>query len=138
MAPEVVGNKGASTKTESTAMGVRTYNASCDIWSAGVVLYVMISGEFPFYGSSAKDTLRQIIHNDVKYHHPAFSTCSTECLACVKSMLCKNSLLRPTAMNLLRTSPWLQRWVPSRVQERCDSLGVDVIEAKEGAQLCSV
>lgn len=35
MAPEMVGKK---------------YNEKCDIWSAGVILYIMLSGEPPFNG----------------------------------------------------------------------------------------
>lgn len=54
MAPEMVSNKGR-------------YNHSVDIWSLGVVLYVMIYGKFPFNGRD-QETAQEgdiIIQNEI-------------------------------------------------------------------------
>ena len=44
------------------------YNESCDIWSAGVILYILLSGEPPFSGQNNNEIYRKII--DMKYDFP--------------------------------------------------------------------
>ena len=47
MAPEVALNK---------------YNEKCDIWSCGVIMYVLLTGEFPFEGETKEETEDNIIN----------------------------------------------------------------------------
>ncbi len=37
-----------------------TYTEKCDLWSVGVILYIMLSGKPPFCGSSDKEILRKV------------------------------------------------------------------------------
>ena len=37
--------------------GKRNYNEMCDIWSAGIILYILLCSEPPFTGKSALDIL---------------------------------------------------------------------------------
>jgi len=53
MAPEVLEGK---------------YNEKCDIWSCGVILYILVIGEYPFKGDSKSDILKKIKKG--KYNFP--------------------------------------------------------------------
>ena len=41
-------------------MLVKNYDQRCDIWSAGVILYMLLSGKAPFYGPTEKDIIQSI------------------------------------------------------------------------------
>ncbi len=50
MAPEVISHK---------------YDEKCDLWSIGIILYELLSGDVPFYSTLEKDTINKILNEDL-------------------------------------------------------------------------
>jgi calcium-dependent protein kinase len=52
MAPEVYG---------------RNYTLKCDIWSAGVMLYIMLAGYPPFFGETPEEIRDKVLKSNLKF-----------------------------------------------------------------------
>lgn len=76
MAPEVV-------------MG-NNYDFKCDIWSLGVTMYNLISGQVPFCSYNLPSTLYQIINAEINFDLPIFKKISKQALDLMKNMMIKD------------------------------------------------
>ena len=54
------------------------YNESCDIWSCGVLMYCMLSGNFPFRGEDEEEITRKIISGKYEFDIENFNGVSDE------------------------------------------------------------
>lgn len=41
---------------------MKQYSNACDLWSAGVILYIMLSGYPPFYGENDIEVFEKVIN----------------------------------------------------------------------------
>ena len=75
----------------------KSYNEKCDIWSAGVVLYVMLTGNFPFVGKTSQKLFESIKTGKYKNTGKEWEAISPKAKDLIKKMLEINTTKRITA-----------------------------------------
>lgn len=84
------------------------YTEKCDIWSCGVMLYVLLSGYPPFNGRNNIEVLSKVRVGQFNFDGETWAQVSDEAKSLIKRMLTKRYDNRPTAEECLR-DPWLKK-----------------------------
>ncbi|XAR57424.1 Non-specific serine/threonine protein kinase [Bertholletia excelsa] len=84
----------------------RDYNEKVDIWSAGVILYIMLAGIPPFYGESAAEIFEAVLRANLRFPSRVFHSVSPAAKDLLRRMLCKDVSRRFSAEQVLR-HPWM-------------------------------
>lgn len=84
---------------------VGDYDLKCDVWSVGVMMYMLLSGSPPFHGSSDMQTLELVKQGKYSLDGPLWDQISTEAKDLIFRMLNMNPLKRCTAAEALQ-HPW--------------------------------
>ncbi|KAM9174625.1 serine/threonine-protein kinase 17A-like [Mergus octosetaceus] len=92
VAPEVLSYEPISTAT--------------DMWSVGVLTYVMLTGESPFLGDSKQETFLNIAQVNVRYPDELFQGISPLAIDFLRSLLVRDPSERAQAQQCLQ-HPWL-------------------------------
>lgn len=87
---------------------LKQYGEKCDLWSAGVIFYMMISYRPPFNGDSETEVMENILKLEPTFKGPAFKTVSKQCVELMKKLLNKNPDERPSALQAYE-HPWVQK-----------------------------
>ncbi|PFH32288.1 calcium-dependent protein kinase CDPK4 [Besnoitia besnoiti] len=82
------------------------YNEKCDLWSIGVIVYMLLSGSPPFTGQGDHDILIKIRRCMYTMSGPRWQGISEHAKDFIRSLLMRNPDERPSAEDALK-HPWL-------------------------------
>ena len=78
-----------------------SYNEKCDLWSCGVILYILLCGSPPFYGKNEKEIFKKIIEGNFTFRHKIWKKISSEAKNLVLKLLQVNPSKRLSAKEAL-------------------------------------
>lgn len=84
----------------------REYNEKVDVWSAGVILYIMLCGVPPFFGETPTETFEAVLRGNLRFPPRLFRSVSPEAKDLLRKMICKDVSRRFSADQVLR-HPWV-------------------------------
>ena len=85
----------------------KSYTEACDLWSLGVIVYMLLSGAPPFYGKNDEAIKASIVHGEYQFPHELFRDVSDDAMAFVSCLLSYSIEYRYTAEQAL-SHPWLK------------------------------
>jgi len=97
------------------------YDNAVDIWSVGVITYILLCGFPPFYGETDQDIFKKILAGKFDFPSPDWDDISEDAKAFIKSMLTQDPNQRPSASDCL-SNPWIKGNAPQRTLSRLTSL----------------
>jgi len=90
------------------------YDNEVDIWSIGVITYVLLCGFTPFYGDNQRQLFERILHAKFDFPAPEWDDVSANAKDFIKKILVVNPVDRLTAEQAL-THPWIMEQTPKRI-----------------------
>ena len=79
----------------------KNYNEKCDIWSVGIITYLLIVGDVPFKGKNNNDIFNKILHQKINFNYNKWKNFSKEAKNFVQLLLQKDFNKRPSAQEAL-------------------------------------
>lgn len=84
----------------------REYGEKVDVWSAGVIMYIMLAGFPPFFGESTVETFEAVLRANLRFPIGVFKSVSGGAKDLMRRMLCKDVSRRLSADQVLQ-HPWM-------------------------------
>lgn len=102
MAPEII----CSSKRQITTSHSSVYGPACDLWSCGVILFMLLGGYPPFWDDSHPMLLRKIAVGAFRYSDPVWKSVSWQAKDLISRLLVVDPAKRLTVEQVL-AHPWM-------------------------------
>ncbi|KAL3925729.1 MAG: hypothetical protein SGILL_000208 [Bacillariaceae sp.] len=83
------------------------YDQRADMWSVGVILYILLGGYPPFIESTQRDLFRKIRRGEYEFHEEYWGTVSSEAKELISALLTVKASKRLDAQSALENS-WIR------------------------------
>jgi calcium-dependent protein kinase len=103
------------------------YDKACDVWSIGVITYMLLSGSPPYAGQQDYEIIQKIKTSEVSFEGPRWIGISQEAKNFVTWLLTRDPKKRPTALEAMN-HPWLKSMLGKYSEDSTTSeIDVDVL-----------
>eukprot|EP01032_Pedospumella_encystans_P015723 gene15723-17969_t len=103
------------------------YDAKCDVWSIGVIAFMLLSGTPPFYGRSDADTLNAVRLGRWHFDEYLFKPVSSDAKDFITKCLTRKPVLRPSAADALKHR-WFNQLRSMKTEEERKSVSLQVVQ----------
>lgn len=100
------------------------YDQKCDAWSAGVVMYILLSGQYPFNGKTKDELLHKIRREPVSFKDKRWKKISREAKMLIAELLRKNAEARCEVITALSHA-----WIQSETQLPEENIMAEVVDS---------
>ena len=78
------------------------YDQKCDIWSCGVIMYLLLCGKFPFSGKTEEEITKKILFGKLKFNNKQFENISESAKDLISKCLIRDKNKRITIKEAMK------------------------------------
>lgn len=97
------------------------YDERCDVWSCGIILYILLCGYPPFSGDTDAAVLQEVVRGRFEFESPHWDDVSNAPRKLIKRMLTLDARKRPTAHVCLE-----DRWLHDHAEKPKKTVHIDL------------
>lgn len=105
------------------------YDTQADMWSLGVIVYILLGGYPPFIEQNQRELFRKIRKAQYTFHDEYWKQVSTEAKDLIRSLLTIKPHERKNATQVITADKWMSAMDSEKLAEQ--DLGVNLAEFKK-------